>query len=663
MGKNYSVTFVSLRSGAAYTVNIGGGTGPAVPLKGAAHPFTTDEDTDEDMFTPVRTQSGYIRIVDDGLTADGAAFDWTDLIPENDTSRPVTLTTANGTVLWQGFMQAQDFGSTLYGNTQVREFPVQCPLSVAGSDDIVQADAPITEARNMAYYLKRILDSVTAKSNGMVSFDYVYVQGGSRILNRLLYTIDPACLVDVNRDENTVEAQYSKLEVLEDICRFLGLTARVHQRSVFFTATNAESSLTRLDMTELSTLSGGTSAGTTVYVNQQPIGDDALVSVDNDVTVLRGYSQATVSSDAGQADKYALKCFPKYVHDEIYDALNFETWTWSGYVMQIFGKATSIDSVDLIGATTNDSWFGVAHVYRVGNRSDDNLVDVVMVNSKYTAGVVLVSLETVYEHNYAGCLLEFNADTYFAGYRLEKTSDGHDYGDYRMKMHVGIGHTRDKALWWNGNSWGSTLTECEMTIGNQGRKLYHDRGSGIYESYVETPKTGGYVGKLFIDLLGTDDLIRIDTDTPIMSTVFALVDFTVSRVFGSSLAGISSTWDDSRKEVTIKNDGMVWRDWNADCIFSSYGDVAYGYGILSEAGGGFTPSNLEHELADRVCNPTTGYWRTSKLAYRLELDATQPSVSALTPRSEATMDGHTFYVAALGRDWWDDIVKPLLIEK
>ena len=53
---NYSITFKSLRAGTVYTLNIGGGTGAAIPLKGGAQPFTTQEDDSDDMFTPIRTQ-------------------------------------------------------------------------------------------------------------------------------------------------------------------------------------------------------------------------------------------------------------------------------------------------------------------------------------------------------------------------------------------------------------------------------------------------------------------------------------------------------------------------------------------------------------------------------------------------------------------------------
>ena len=160
MAKNYSITFVSLRTATTYTVHIGGGTGTEVPLKGGAQPFMTQEDDDEDMFTPIRTQSGYIRIIDDGKDANGNAFDWKDLIPATDTARPVTLTHDSGghaTVDWVGFMQAQDFGNVLYGNPQEREFPIQCVLTVTQGTDINYQQ---TSIQNFAYLLKQAVDSI-----------------------------------------------------------------------------------------------------------------------------------------------------------------------------------------------------------------------------------------------------------------------------------------------------------------------------------------------------------------------------------------------------------------------------------------------------------------------------------------------------------------------
>ena len=135
---HWKILFKSLRAGTVYTVNIwkDGELPPGYPLtlKGAAEPMTTDEDADEDMFCPVRKQSGYFRIVDDGKATNASYqevdFDWKEMLPVNDTDRPVTLTAGIGNVVWQGFMQAQNFGSELYGNPQSHEFPLQCCLSL-----------------------------------------------------------------------------------------------------------------------------------------------------------------------------------------------------------------------------------------------------------------------------------------------------------------------------------------------------------------------------------------------------------------------------------------------------------------------------------------------------------------------------------------------------
>lgn len=150
MAIHWQIPFKSLRSGTDYTVNVyqSGYSGNAIVLKGGAEPFSTQEDDSDDMFTPIRTHSGYLRIVDDGFAANGTtAFDWLSFLPSTDTDRPVTLTDGSGNIVWQGFMQAQNFGGTLYGNPQVREFPVQCPLTILEGYDI---NSQNKEIRNFA---------------------------------------------------------------------------------------------------------------------------------------------------------------------------------------------------------------------------------------------------------------------------------------------------------------------------------------------------------------------------------------------------------------------------------------------------------------------------------------------------------------------------------
>jgi hypothetical protein len=197
-----------MRSNELLTVNIYDSTfsGEAMVLRGAAEPFETQEEGGDDLFTPVRLQSGYLRIVDDGFAADGVtAFNWRDFIPTTDTDRPVTLTDASDNVLWQGFLQAQNFGATLFGNPQTREFPIQCGLSVTQGIDINFSQK---EIRNFAYLIKQIVDSIPATCRPT----HIMVQGDAFIW--LPKTIDWQLFADVN-DEFVPVAKYKAYDCLE----------------------------------------------------------------------------------------------------------------------------------------------------------------------------------------------------------------------------------------------------------------------------------------------------------------------------------------------------------------------------------------------------------------------------------------------------------------
>ena len=64
----YDILFTTLHAEQQLEVCIYDNNGSAQTrrLKGAAEPFITEEENDADMFMPVRTQSGYLNIVDDG---------------------------------------------------------------------------------------------------------------------------------------------------------------------------------------------------------------------------------------------------------------------------------------------------------------------------------------------------------------------------------------------------------------------------------------------------------------------------------------------------------------------------------------------------------------------------------------------------------------------
>ena len=80
----YTQSFYGL-DGTQYTVNIDN-VSPATPPPLAAQPFESQENDDSDLFIPVRTQSGYLRIL---LTEN--AHNWKQFVPTGAVAMPVKL--------------------------------------------------------------------------------------------------------------------------------------------------------------------------------------------------------------------------------------------------------------------------------------------------------------------------------------------------------------------------------------------------------------------------------------------------------------------------------------------------------------------------------------------------------------------------------------------
>ena len=120
---HWQVPFMS-KNGVSYLVNIHEQdyTGSIVTLTGAAQPFTTQEDDNDDIFMPIRGQSGYIRIVTD----DSTLLD--SIVPPNELSHLVTLT-VDGVVKWRGFQETEMFEQEWYEGNHEVELPVRSLLA------------------------------------------------------------------------------------------------------------------------------------------------------------------------------------------------------------------------------------------------------------------------------------------------------------------------------------------------------------------------------------------------------------------------------------------------------------------------------------------------------------------------------------------------------
>ena len=669
---NYSITFKSLRAGTTYTVNIGGGTGAAIPLKGGAQPFTTQEDDSDDMFTPIRTQTGYIRIVDDGKDANGNAWNWKDLLPATDTSRPVTLT-AGGSVVWQGFMQAQNFGGTLYGNPQEREFPVQCPLTVTEGADINYQQ---TEIKNFAYLLKQIIDSIPSTQRPST----VAVQGGSSAQTWLLKCIDWQNFSAVDDDDNQT-ARLTMYQCLEDMCRFWGWTARTCGTILYLTCADNPtlSDWLTMDSVQLTTMAGGTAAGTISSAPSAltPSGD-IFANTNQDDFIQRGYNKAMITVDTNPADEYIINPFDA----KLEKAMKEPTWN-EGYTTnfnnQYVHYSKDVLTVDRFyldaDALANYASFNVVTKGVFVSSNSKEIGNCISIKKTYT-GTAFVTLYTLYEHCFHDGFFRISGDIFRNGDRFDTTEDGRWFaGNAEMRMRLGIGKTRATAKWWDGHAWVDNITTFRATIGNRDSEIF----TRYYTSYPTQATETNIIdvnnlsGRLFVELMGSDDTRVSDIGG---EKRFDIKEFKISFTKNNTVAKTqypnSGWWDiteldrPSRYVYKASNNNRVKNEYDVDAVYGSENQMVPCYSILinpSPSNNYLTTLNYngtnkhpEQYLAERVTN----YWGTAKRKLQTELRS--DAIGSVTPKDSIVLDGTTGHPIAISHDWRDDITTITLLE-
>lgn len=692
MAIHWQVKFKTLRAASLLTANIYDDTysGSPLQLKGGAVPFETQEDDTDDMFTPIRTQSGYLRIVDDGTAVNSSnqsvAFNWRDFIPTTDTDRPVTLTDSNNNVLWQGFLQAQNFGAALYESPQERDFPLQCSLTVLECADI---NYDQKEIKNFAYLLQQIVGSIPATCRPS-SF---YVQGGADAQTWLLKCLDWQNFVNEDSDEGTLEARFTMYEALEMMCRFWGWTARTMGTALYLTCADDNDEQTWLSLTaaNLATMAGGTSAGTTSAApSAVAIPGDIFGSVNNQDFQLRGPNKVDITADTNTADEYIIDP----MDDQLVKDMKATAWQ-DGTLVDDVHYTEDIRSID------RNFWSGTAMPdlasfnieYKLVSDGQDafhwqEIGPVIRIIQSYSNGIAFVSMVTKYEHLFADGFFRLEGEVYRQGEIYNSTSDGFFAGNGYMQMRLGIGKTRDSATWWDGKQWSNSITEFKATIGNRDKDIYtlwwpDQSVANAKETNIIAVGSTGLSGLLFVELLGSNSQVVTDISG---QKCFDIKNFRVrftknntvtkqglsdSEPFPNSGYWMISEIDDLPKPVyKAVNNNNLRENLSESVDLGSERQMNLGWGIvlnpvntyMSEIAYGGANAHPEQHLADRIVN----LWSTSKRRIDCELLTHDGSaatvVASLTPQNKVSIDGSTMYPVAISHNWRDDVTSLKLIE-
>lgn len=254
----WQMPFASL-SGQKYRVDIydeqdGSWSGITQLLAGDS-PFTTDEDSSDDFFCPLRSQSGTMQICT--VLADGTPITLDDIMPPDNVSRPVKLWSVgpqgdDQEVEWQGFLSCEAYSQSYTAIPEHLDIPL---ISVLEAMDSVEVALSDTMAFNKV--IAHALYALKAVENkcGMQLWGDIYLSNYFRnnIMSTYFYNnvyFDAEELV--NGDNIVVEVHsISCKAILEQIAKFFGGVWREVGRDIYLEAQGTSSQLSYISFITL----------------------------------------------------------------------------------------------------------------------------------------------------------------------------------------------------------------------------------------------------------------------------------------------------------------------------------------------------------------------------------------------------------------------------
>ena len=248
----YTIPFASL-NGTQYVANVyvEGFTGTSTTLTASDNPFTTSEKNDKEWLTiPVRTQTGYLRVV-------CGEDEWRGLIPSNATSHYVELKQGDD-VKWFGFIKPETFTHSLYSGTDEYEFPIQCPFSLLNGIHLEWDDAHSSDT--FATLISRLL-SLTGVTFGNCYFTNNLANLFDDLLassNLIQWFSDETRMVNgigsSKIEEHYLTPSATALEILQAVCQFWGWECHLWGTDIYFTAHDEHTGYRKIPFSALTTL-------------------------------------------------------------------------------------------------------------------------------------------------------------------------------------------------------------------------------------------------------------------------------------------------------------------------------------------------------------------------------------------------------------------------
>lgn len=285
---NWIVEFKSI-AGSLYKVQIAGASGDTdIQLLPSDHPFYIEEEGKEDLFVPVKTQSGYVEIITDDFSL------LKQILPAKGGIRSVWLGayseyTQEYITIFKGWVQPKILSFKMWRGKQTLRIPIECELSALRyhRENIFNSNI---------ISVHRLIGSLL-NTNHPIPFDTVIMQGGMLVESPIGDSdgMEKAWLRKKVYTSAFFNGDHSHLEILEYICTFFGWTARTMGNSVSFLANRNIDSGYVLGSIDLQSLREGNLAMFRFRWRSKNLNNDAICSDSITARYIEGVGNAKVT--------------------------------------------------------------------------------------------------------------------------------------------------------------------------------------------------------------------------------------------------------------------------------------------------------------------------------------------------------------------------------
>ena len=253
-GIRWEIPFVSLL-GKRYVIEIYDNQGDwsgITTLQAGPSPFSTEETSDSDLFTPIRTQSATLQICT--AIPSGGTLRMEDIMPSNNTERPVRLCRLDvddeRDVEWVGFLSCEVYSQDYIGIPDILSISA---IGILEAMDSVECDIENLNGIEIVYnilgYVCGEMESKFGKSLG-----HVYISGEGRAflgkyINTSIFYYKKERVNGFSREEYIVGVTLK--EVLTTIAQYIGWCVREQGNDIYFQTMLNDHSMIRTTIAEL----------------------------------------------------------------------------------------------------------------------------------------------------------------------------------------------------------------------------------------------------------------------------------------------------------------------------------------------------------------------------------------------------------------------------